>query len=94
MFMGEGLLCFSFSNLLVKNFYLQAAVVNILPPLLSLSLHIYVLIFRPLPLLSLVSVQRLSPTEYREVCSSGCRRLASVGAFTSLGLISTFSPTG
>ena len=79
MFMGEGLLCFSFSNLLVKNFYLQAAVVNIWPPLLCLSLHIYVLIFRPLLLLSLVSVQQLSSTEYREVCrSSGCRRLASV----------------
>ena len=89
------ILFFLFPILLVKNFHLQAIVVNILPHLLRLSLHMYILIFKPLLLLSLVSVEQFSSTEYSKARhSSGYRMLASVGALTSFGLISTFPPTG
>lgn len=58
---------FLFPILLVKNFHLRAMVVNILPHLLSLSLHMCILIFKPLLLLSLVSVEQFSSTEHSKV---------------------------
>lgn len=58
-----------------------------MPPLLSLSLHIYVLILEPLLLLFLG--ERSARVSW--LLSSDCRLASVVGLFSSLGLISTFS---